>query len=162
MASIEGIRSRTRATPTLSLVPARSPRGFGGFNFLRRSLRNQTVLFFILLVAFAAIASLVTPPAVAAGTTAQAEQVRLITWRYDSVRATLSAQELRTNLAQRNNSQLAGDPGGAAANQALAEADIAAIQTTLAGIDALKLPTDDQTKIAQDVEEMSRNGTRPD
>jgi methyl-accepting chemotaxis protein len=152
MASIEGIRSRTRATPTptLTLVPVRSPRGFGGFNFLRRSLRNQTVLFFILLVAFAAIASLVTPPAVVAGNAAQAEQIRLITWRYDSVRATLSAQELRTNLAQMNNSQLAGDPGSAGAYQALAEADLAAIQTTLAEIDALKLPADDQNTVAQD------------
>jgi methyl-accepting chemotaxis protein len=152
MASIEEIRSRSRASPTLTLVPARSPRDFGAFNFLRRSLRNQTVLFFVLLVAFAAIASLVTPSDVAAGNAAQAEQFLLITWRYDSVRATLSAEELRTNLAQMNNSQLAGDPGGADAYQALAEADIAAIETTLAEIAALKLPADHKTAIAQDAQ----------
>ena len=115
-------------------------------------MRNQTVLFFVLLVAFAAIASLVTPSDVAAGNAAQAEQFLLITWRYDSVRATLSAEELRTNLAQMNNSQVAGDPGGADAYQALAEADIAAIETTLAEIAALKLPADHKTAIAQDAQ----------
>ena len=152
MASIEEIRPRIRATPILTLVPPRNPRGFGWLNILRGSLRNQTVLFFILLVAFAAIASLVTPSHVAAGNAARAEQVRLITWRYVSVRATLSAQELRTNLAQMNDSLLAGDPQGAQAYQAAAEADIAAITSDLAEIVALKLSADDQTTIAQDAQ----------
>ena len=152
MASIEEIRSRIRATPTLTLVPARNPRGFGWLNFMRRSLRAQTVLFFVLLAAFALIASVVAQNEIVAGKAAQAEQVGLITWRYDSVSASLSAQELRTNLAQMNNAQLAGDPAGAQAYQALAESDIAAIESMLAEISALKLPADDKAEIAQDAQ----------
>ena len=152
MASIEEIRSRIRATPTLTLVRARDPRGFGWLNFLRRSLRAQTVLFFVLLVAFALIATVVTQNEGVAVSAAQAEQVGLITWRYDSVRASLSVLELRTYLAQMNNAQLAGDPGGADAYQALAEADIAAIDSQLAEIAALKLPANDRATIAQDAQ----------
>ena len=152
MALVEEIRPRVRATPTLTLVPPRNPRGFGRLNILRGSLRNQTVLFFALLVAFAAIASFVTPSDVMAGNAAQAAQVHLITWRYDSVRATLSVQELRTNLARMNDSLLAGDPQAAQAYQAAAEADIAAIASKLAEIVALKLPADNQTTIAQDAQ----------
>jgi methyl-accepting chemotaxis protein len=92
----------------------------------------------------------VTRNEIVAGNVAQAEQVGLITWRYDGVRASLSAEELRTNLAQMTNKQLAGDPGGADAYKSLAQADIAAIDTKLAEIAALKLPADDQVKIAQD------------
>jgi methyl-accepting chemotaxis protein len=150
MASIEEIRSRSRATPALTLVPARHPRGFGRLNFLGRSLRAQTVLFFVLLVAFAAIGEVVTRNEIVAGDAAQSEQVGLITWRYDGVRASLSAEELRTNLAQMTNSQLAGDPGGADAYRSLAQADIAAIDTKLAEIAALKLPADEEVKITQD------------
>jgi methyl-accepting chemotaxis protein len=152
MASIEEIRSRTRATPILTLVPARGPHGFGWLNYLRRSLRAQTALFFVLIVAFGASAELVTQNEITAGNAAQSEQVGLITWRYDSVRASLSAQELRTNLAQMNNSQLTGDPGGADAYKALAEADIATIDSMLAEVAALKLPSDDKPTIAQDAQ----------
>src|SRR6266853_3487679 len=150
MASIEEIRSRILATPTLTLVPARKPGGFGGLNFLRGSLRAQSVVLFVLLVAFVASAELITQNALQAGNTAQAEQVGLITWRYDTVRASLAAEELRTNLAQMNNSQLGGDAGGAQAYQSLAEADIAAIDSKLAEIAGLKLPKDEEVKIAQD------------
>ena len=150
MASIEEIRPRTRGTPTLTLVPLRNPRGFGGFNFLRGSLRNQTVLFFVLLVAFAAIASYVTPSDVVAGNAAQAEQVGLNAWRYDSLQAALSVQELRTNLALMNNAQLKADPSAAQAYQALAEANIADINSRLANIAALRLPAEEETAIGQD------------
>ena len=150
MASIEEIPARTRATPTLKLVPARNPGGFRGLNFLRRSLRAQTVVLFVLLVAFNASAELITRNEIQAGNAAQGEQVGLITWRYDTVRASLAAEELRTNLAQMNNSQLAGDPGGAQAYQSLAEADIAAIDSKLAEIAALNLPKDEEARIAQD------------
>src|SRR5258708_8198917 len=145
MASIEEIRSRILATPTLAVVPKRNRRGFGGLNFLRRSLRAQSVVLFVLLVAFVASAELVTQSEIQAGNTAQAEQVGLITWRYDTVRASLAAEELRTNLAQMTNSQLGGDAGGAQAYQSLAEADIAAIDSKLAEIAAPKLPKDEET-----------------
>ncbi|HXD82397.1 MAG TPA: methyl-accepting chemotaxis protein [Candidatus Acidoferrum sp.] len=150
MASIEEIPARLFATPTLTLVPARNPRGFGWLIFMRRSLRAQTVLFFVLLVAFAVIATVVAQNESVAVSAAQAEQVGLITWRYDSVSATLSAQELRTNPALMNDAELASNPASAQANQALAESDIAAIESRLAEISALKFPTDDEAEIAQD------------
>ena len=152
MALIEEIRSRVRATPTLTLVTARNPRGFGWLNFMRRSLRAQTVLFFVLLVAFAVIATVVAQDESVAVGAAQAEQVGLITWRYDSVSASESALELRTNLTLMNDAQLAGDAPGVQAYQALAESDIAAIESRLAEIAALKLTGDDQPKIAQDAQ----------
>src|SRR5258708_6807728 len=150
MASIEEIRSRILATPTLTLVPARNPGGFAGLNFLRGSLRAQTVVLFVMLVAFAASAERIPQNGMQAGNMAQAEQVGLITWRYDTVRASLASEELRTNLAQMTNSQLGGDDGGAQAYQSLAEADIAAIDSKLAEIAALKLPRDEEVKIGQD------------
>src|SRR5258708_7961533 len=106
MALIEETRSRVRATPTLTLVTARNPRGFGWLNFMRRSLRAQTVLFFVLLVAFAVIATVVAQDESVAVGAAQAEQVGLITWRYDSLSAIESALELRTNLTLMNDAQL--------------------------------------------------------
>jgi methyl-accepting chemotaxis protein len=152
MASIEEIPPRTRATPNLTLVPPRDRRGLGWLNFLRGSLRNQTVVLFILLVAFATSAEVIARGVQGAGTAAQGEQVGLVTWRYDSVSASLSAQELRTNLAQLTNAQLNGDPPGAQAFHALAESDIAAIESKLAEISALNLPADDKAKIAQDAQ----------
>ena len=117
---------------------------------MRRSLRAQTVLFFVLLVAFAGSAEVVTQSEITAGNAAQSEQVGLITWRYDSVRASLAAEELRTDLAKMNNAQMAGDPPGAQAFQALAEADIAEIESKLSEISALKLTSDDAVKVARD------------
>jgi methyl-accepting chemotaxis protein len=136
----------------LTLVPARNSPGLGGFNLLRRSLRNQSIVFFVLLVAFALIATVVAQHESAAVNVAQAQQVGLITWRYDSVRASLSAQELRTNLAHMNNSQLAGDSEGANTYRAQAEDDVAAIDSTLAEIAALQLPPDAKATIAQDAQ----------
>src|SRR5260370_1355012 len=152
MALMEERGWRARGTPTLTLVTARNPRGFGWLNFMRRSLRAQTVLFFVLLVAFAVIATVVAQDESVAVGAAQAEQVGLITWRYDSVSASESALELRTNLTLMNDAQLAGDAPGAQAYQALAESDIAAIESRLAEIAALKLTGDDQPKIAQDAQ----------
>jgi methyl-accepting chemotaxis protein len=152
VASIEEIRSRIRATPKLTLVPARNSLAFGGFNFFRRSLRAQSVVFFVVLATFGLIASVVAQNESVAISTAQAEQVGLITWRYDSVRASLSVQELRTYLAQMNNAQLSGDAGGADGYKSLAEADIATIDTQLAEIAALNLSGDDTATIAQDAE----------
>jgi methyl-accepting chemotaxis protein len=150
MASIEEILPRPRPTPILKLVSVRTPVGLGWLNFLRQSLRAQTVLFFILLVAFAGSAEVATQNSLGAGNAAQVEQFGLITWRYDTVRASLSAEELRTNLAQMNNALLNGDPPGAGAFQGLAVADITAIETDLSEISALKLANDDTARIAQD------------
>ena len=150
MASIEEIPSRLRPSLSLKLVPARSPGGLSRLNFLRRSLRAQTVVFFILLVAFAASAEVATQNSLRAGNAAQVEQFGLITWRYDTVRASLSAEELRTNLAQMNNALLNSDPPGAGAFQGLAVADITAIEADLSEISALKLASDDTARIAQD------------
>ncbi len=100
------------------------------------------MVFFVLLVAFGVSAFVVSGGVTAAGIAAHAEQVRLITWRYDTVSSSLSAEELRTNLAQMNNAQLAGDPPGAAAYQALAQADIATIESEVAQISALGLALD--------------------
>jgi methyl-accepting chemotaxis protein len=108
------------------------------------------VLFFALLVAFAVVASVVAQSESVTVNAAQAEQVGLITWRYDSVSASLSAEELRTNLAQMTNAQLNGDLPGEQAYQSLAEADIAMIESQLAEIAALKLPQRDEAEIAQD------------
>src|SRR5260370_6575349 len=131
MALIEERRSGARAAPTLTLVTARNPRGFGWLNFMRRSVRAQTVLFFVLLVAFAVIATVVAQDESVAVGAAQAEQVGLITWRYDSVSASEAALELSTNLTLMNDAQLAGDSPGAHAYQALAQSDIAPIASTL-------------------------------
>lgn len=152
MASIEEIPSRTRATPILMLAPARNPRGLGWLNFLRGSLRNQTVVLFILLAAFATSAEVIAWDVQGAGRAAQSEQVGLITWRYDNVSASLSAQELTTNLILMNNAQLNGDPPGAQAYQALEEAEIGAIDAKLTEIAALSLPAHDKAKIAQDAQ----------
>ena len=108
------------------------------------------MVFFILLVAFAASAEVATQNSLRAGNAAQVEQFGLITWRYDTVRASLSAEELRTNLAQMNNALLNSDPPGAGAFQGLAVADITAIEADLSEISALKLASDDTARIAQD------------
>src|SRR5258708_11200986 len=114
MAWIGEIRSRVRAPPTLTLVTARNPRGFGWLNFMRRSLRAQTVLFFVLLVAFAVIATVVAQDESVAVGAAQPAQVGLITWRSDSVSATEPALELTTNLTPLNDTPLARAAPGAA------------------------------------------------
>jgi methyl-accepting chemotaxis protein len=108
------------------------------------------VVLFILMAAFAASALLITQAVVGAANAAQANQVGLITWRYDTVRASLFAEELRTDLAKMNNAQLNGDPPGAGAYQAEAQSEIAAIDTELSQISALKLPADDAANVARD------------
>src|SRR5450759_667820 len=152
MASIEKVPSRLLTR--LSLVPplARRPDRLGWVNSLRASLRAQTVVLFILLVGFAASAEVIVQGQLQASNAAQAEQVGLITWRYDTVRASLSAQELRNNLAKMNNSLLAGDSPGAASFQALAEANITFIESDLSQIAALGLGADDGPVIAKDAQ----------
>ena len=150
MASIEEIPPRLRPVVRLVPVPPRREGGFGGLGFLQRSLRAQTVVLFVLLVAFGASSWLITTRVSSVSDAAQAEQLGLITWRYDSVRAGLYAEELRNTLFKMNNALLAGDAPGAGAFQAEAESDIAGIETELSQISALPLTSDDQATIAQD------------
>jgi methyl-accepting chemotaxis protein len=152
MASIEEIPPRPRPVLSLLQAQAQRPRRLNPLNALRASLRAQTVVLFVLLVAFAASAEVTTQGVLQAGNAAQLEQVSLITWRYDSVSASLSAEELRTNLAQMNNAQLAFDPPGAASYEALAQTDITDIESELSQISALKLGSDDAPVIAQDAQ----------
>jgi methyl-accepting chemotaxis protein len=150
MASIEEIPARPRPTRILTLVPARNRRSLAGLNFLRRSLRAQTVVFFILLVAFAASALVISQNVQGSVSAAQAEQVRLVTWRYDTVSASLAAEELRTNLAKMTNAQLNADPPGAGAYQAEAQSDIAGIETYLLQISALGLSSESAPVVGKD------------
>src|SRR5258708_40058313 len=99
---MEEIRRRGGAPPTLTLVTARNPRGFGWLNFMRRGLRAPTVLFFVLLVAFAVIATVVAQGESVAVGAAQAEQGGLITWRYDNVSAREAPLGPRTQLTPIN------------------------------------------------------------
>jgi methyl-accepting chemotaxis protein len=108
------------------------------------------VVFFILMAAFAVSAFVISQDVLRAGNAASAEQLGLITWRYDTVRASLSAEELRTNLVKMNNALLAGDPPGAGAYQAEVESDITAIESDLSQISALNLTRDDQATITKD------------
>ena len=80
----------------------------------------------------------------------QREQVELITWRYDTARLSLAAEALRTDLAKMNNSQLAADPVTAAAYKTRAETDIQFIESQVALIAALNLPSDARAVTAQD------------
>ncbi|MHB8612032.1 MAG: methyl-accepting chemotaxis protein [Candidatus Dormibacteraceae bacterium] len=122
-------------------------------NSLRASLRAQTVVMFVLLVGFAASAEVIVQGVLKAANVAETQQVGLITWRYDTVRASLSAGDLGTNLAKMNTAQLAGDPPGAQAFQALAEADANAIDADLTHISALSLPSDAAPVVAIDAQD---------
>src|SRR4029077_9115932 len=95
---------------------------------------------------------LITTRTSSASDAAQAEELGLITWRSDSVNASLSAEELRTNLVEMNNALLASDPTDAAAHQALVEKEIAHIESELSLISVIPLPGDDQTVVAKDAQ----------
>ncbi|GAC1504196.1 MAG: hypothetical protein NVS1B3_00430 [Candidatus Dormibacteraceae bacterium] len=128
--------------PTLSLaqVQIASPRGPGWLD--PRSLRAQTVIVFFLLATFAASALVIVGIVSNASEATQRQQVQLITWRYKTVQASLTAESLRTHLAQMNRSLLSGDQLGAAAYELDAEADIRFIESEMGKIGALNLPSE--------------------
>ena len=105
---------------------------------------------FILLVVFATSAIATAVIVGRASDFTQREQVDLITWRYESVRVSLTGEALRTHLAQMNNSLLDGDPVTAEAYQTRAETDIQFIESQVALISALNLPSDAQPVITKD------------
>jgi methyl-accepting chemotaxis protein len=153
MASREEIVVRPRPPiPALSLIEAPIPgrRRSGWLNSARTSLRAQAVALFILLVVFAISAILVGEIAGAANDASQREQVNLITWRYETVRVSLSAQALRTDLAQMNNALLNGDTSQATLDRTQAQADISFIDSEISMISALSLPSDDAPIVAKD------------
>ena len=153
MASREEIVVRPRpSVPALSLIEAPIPgrRRSGWLNSARTSLRAQTVALFILLVVFAISAILVGEIAGAANDASQREQVNLITWRYETVRISLSAEALRTDLAEMNNGLLNGDTSQATLNRTQAQADITFIDSGVSMISALSLPSDDAPIVAKD------------
>jgi methyl-accepting chemotaxis protein len=105
---------------------------------------------FLLLLALAAGTVLYASSVTSAGDAAQQEEVALISWRYESVRASLTAEQLRTALAVMNNAQLQGDLKQARLSQGEAETDIAFIESQLVIVSGLNLPADDSPIIAKD------------
>jgi methyl-accepting chemotaxis protein len=105
---------------------------------------------FLLLVVFATSAELFSSSVASAGDATQQEQVALITWRFETVRASLAAAELRTALATMNNAQLSGELLRASTSQSEAETEIAFIDSEIALISALSLPSVDRSIIAKD------------
>ena len=136
----------------LTQVPIPRRRRSGPLNFARTSLRAQTVALFMLLVAFAASAMVTSAIVGRASDYTQAQQVNLITWRYDTALLSLAAQELRTNLAQMNNSLLGGDALGAKSYQTLAETNILFIDSEISLISELNLPSDAAAVTTQDAD----------
>jgi HAMP domain-containing protein len=136
----------------LTQVPIPRPRRSGLLNFARTSLRIQTVALFMLLVVFATSAMVTASIVGRASDYTQAQQVQLITWRYDTALLSLAAQELRTNLAQMNNSLLGGDAQGAKSYQTLAETNIQFIDSEISLISELNLPSDAAAVTTQDAD----------
>ncbi|HEY8863176.1 MAG TPA: methyl-accepting chemotaxis protein [Candidatus Dormibacteraeota bacterium] len=97
---------------------------------------------FLLLVTFAAVAIGITQVVGSASLATQRQQVQLTAWRYETVRTSQAAEELGAHLAQMNNSLLAGDSFGAAAYQTRADADLRFIESEIALIAKLNLPSD--------------------
>ena len=130
--------------PVLTLAPVPIPprRSPGWLD--PRSLRAQSVAVFLLLVTFAAGAIAITNVVGDASKATQAQQVQLITWRYETVRTSQSAEELGTHLTQLNHSGLKADSSGSAAYLTQADADMRFIETELALIAKLNLPSDVQ------------------
>jgi methyl-accepting chemotaxis protein len=151
MASSEEIEQRALRFPSqrprlptvkLKPVPVPPERSPGWLD--PRSLRFQTVAVFLLLVGFAAIAVWFTTVAGNDSQATQAEEVQLITWRYETVRTSLTAEGLRTHLAQMNNALLENDSAGAATSRQAANADISFIESQVVSIGKLNLPSDAQ------------------
>jgi methyl-accepting chemotaxis protein len=125
---------------TLKPIPIPPPRSPGWLD--PRGLRAQTIAVFFVLAAFAAVELVMAEITGSASDASQREQVQLITWRYQTVQASLNVEQLLVHLAQMNNPPLQSDPSGSAAYRTKAEADIRLIESELALIAALNLPSD--------------------
>ncbi len=100
------------------------------------------MILFVALVVFAVGVTSITLRVDQLATTTQRQQDELVLWRYETNRVSLAAEELRTNLAEMNESLLTGDTESAAADMTLAETNIRFIESDLSTISALNLPAD--------------------
>jgi len=105
---------------------------------------------FLLLVAAAIGGELYLASVARASEANQQVQVALVTARYDSIHASLTAETLRTDLATMNNAQLDGDVVRASLYQAGAETDIMLIEAEVAKIAGLSLPRSDALLVEVD------------
>src|ERR1700682_887873 len=136
--------------PTLTLTPVPIPPQQSPAWLDPRSLRAQTVAVFLLLVGFAAIAVYFTTIAANDSQVTQTEEVQLLTWRYETTRTSLTAEGLRTDLAQTNTSLLDGDKVAGAAAASRADAEIRFIESQVTLIGKLNLPSDANPVRARD------------
>ena len=109
----------------------------------------QTIFLFILLVLFAGGAEVTAGIVTQLSNTTQQQQDQLVLWRYETNRVSLAAEELRTNLAEMNDSLVDGDTETAAAYRGLAETNIRAMESELSLISALKLTSDSAAQNTQ-------------
>src|ERR1700686_3649479 len=142
MASIEEIPSRPRPVVRLVQVPVPVPRRPSRLISMLASLTVQTVILFVALVVFAVGVTSITLRVGQLSAATQRQQDELVLWRYDTNRVSLAAEELRTNLAEMNDSLLSGGSGSAAADLSLAQTNIRFIESELSTISALNLPAD--------------------
>ena len=136
--------------PTLTLKPVPIPSQPSPGWLDPRSLRAQTVIVFLVIAIFAAIVLVLATVVGGVSDATQRQQIQLITWRYESVSTSLTAERLRTHLAQTNNARLDGDSLGAATSMNLADADIRYIESEVALIAKLNLPADGDPVRARD------------
>jgi methyl-accepting chemotaxis protein len=100
------------------------------------------VIVFLLLVTFATVELVMAEIVGRASDATQTQQVQLITWRYQTVQASLHAETLLIHLVQMNTPALQPDPLGAQASLDLVDADIRLIESDVALIATLNLPSD--------------------
>jgi methyl-accepting chemotaxis protein len=100
------------------------------------------VIVYVLLATFAASELVMAGIADNASDSTQREQAQLFSWRYETVEASLSAESLLPHLAQMNIRSLQSDPSGAAGYMSQAEADLRSIESEIALIAKLNLPSD--------------------
>ncbi|MDQ6900475.1 MAG: methyl-accepting chemotaxis protein [Candidatus Dormibacteraeota bacterium] len=108
------------------------------------------MVLFILIAGFSAGAISIAISVSRASENTQTEQVQLISWRYETIRASLTAEELRTNLAKMNNAQLDGQTKLATYYQIESQNRISLIESGVSLISTLNLPKDAQVVVADD------------
>jgi methyl-accepting chemotaxis protein len=115
-----------------------------GWSF-RPGLRTQAATLLVLIAIL--VCGLLGAIAVAyrSSDITEREQHALLTWRYESARVDSIAAALTGDLFQWNNSLLAKDPQGAKQQQAAAEGHISSLESLVAQISALQLPSDAET-----------------
>ncbi len=143
MAGNRVVRATVAAMSTLAASSPRQPLAASDRRvYSMRSLRTQGMALFIVLALFIAGLMWAIASAYQASASTQRQQVQLLTWQYDTAQIILKAETLRTDLAQFNNHLLDGDAGAAKTSQDSANSDINAINSYLAQVGNLQLPSD--------------------